>query len=638
VARFSFISPRLGVRALFALCALALAFPGARAAVDDDRIIRLNDEIKALEVVVESAKDADEKARLQPRLQSLRQERAILVERQMIEAQQRALSQDLATSPLDSLREKLRGVDRTVEEGEARLQGLVSRRKKASLEREALGGELESLRAGAAANKEKVAELEEALFTKNEELRSLALEREAAEDEIEVAREAERLRKSLRDSEADKRPTLRRMFESYNRLNGERKTDTQLDALAANLEQNLKISQGSLDLAQQKLARFDDELALLEKQAAAARADPQVERLLVNQRAQKKATADRLPFIASQVEAIRRALQAVRTRQELIASETIFLQERYVTMRQAYVHRLRWPGFTLGGLLGLYLLTIYLLLPLRYKNEGLFLARRLTRYFFFLLATGVFVGFMFEDLTVITAALGVVSAALVISLKDVCTSVFGWLVIMAGRKFDIGDRLEIEGTRGDVLDIEVLRTTLLEVNGWLGSDQPTGRVITIPNHFIFTAKVFNFTHGHPFIWGKVDLTVTFATPVATAMALFDRVLREETREQFAAAQSAASAMHDRYGVEDAVYKPKIYTQITENGVMFSLFYVANYREFSNVRNQLNRRLIANLETHPNIQIHKGNVTPGGPTAVLGSDYTSPPFAMKAPPADPRAVI
>ena len=625
-------------RALLVLIALGVAVCGARAAVDDDRIIRLNDQIKALEIVVEGAKDAVEKTRLEPKLQSLRQERAILVERQMIEAQQRALAQDLATSPLDSLREKLRGVDRTVEEGEARLQTLVTRRKKTSLDRELISGQIEVLRGSVTAAKENVAELEEALFTKNEELRSLALEREAAEDEIELAREAERLRKSLRESEADKRPTLRRMFESYSRLNGERKTDTQLDALAANLEQNLKISQGSLELAQQKLSRFDDELALLEKQSGVLRADPQIDRLLVNQRSQKKATADRLPFMASQVDALRRALQAVRARQELIASETVFLQERFVSMKEAYFLRLRWPGFSLGGMLAVYLLTTYLLLPLRYKNEGLFLARRLSRYFFFLLATGVFVGFMFEDLTVITAALGVVSAALVISLKDVCTSVFGWLVIMTGRKFDIGDRLEIEGTRGDVLDIEVLRTTLLEVNGWLGSDQPTGRVITIPNHFIFTAKVFNFTHGHPFIWGKVDLTVTFATPVATAMALFDRVLREETREQFAAAQAAASAMRDRYGVEDAVYKPKIYTQITENGVMFSLFYVANYREFSAVRNQLNRRLIANLETHPNIQIHKGNVTPGGPTAVLGSDYTSPPFAMKSPPADPRAVI
>ena len=77
---------------------------------------------------------------------------------------------------------------------------------------------------------------------------------------------------------------------------------------------------------------------------------------------------------------------------------------------------------------------------------------------------------MFEDIKVVAAAGGLVSAAVVISLQDVCASMFAWFVIMLGGKFGIGDRLEVDGTRGDVIDIDLLRTTLLEVNGWLGTD------------------------------------------------------------------------------------------------------------------------------------------------------------------------
>ena len=87
---------------------------------------------------------------------------------------------------------------------------------------------------------------------------------------------------------------------------------------------------------------------------------------------------------------------------------------------------------------------------------------------------------------------------------------------MAGGKLNIGDRLEVDGTRGDVIDIQLLRTTLVEINGWLGVDQPTGRVILIPNNFVFKNKVFNYTHGHPFIWGKIEVTVTYSTPIAGA--------------------------------------------------------------------------------------------------------------------------
>ena len=159
--------------------------------------------------------------------------------------------------------------------------------------------------------------------------------------------------------------------------------------------------------------------------------------------------------------------------------------------------------------------------------------------------------------------------------------------------------------------------------------------MTIPNNHIFKTKVFNFTHGHPFIWNKIDVTITFSTPVATALTLFGRVLEEETRDKFAAAQKAALAIQKRYGIEDAVYKPKIHSHINEDGVTLCLFYVAHYREFSATRNRINRRLIAELETHPGIQLAyktmhviRKDAVHGGPAARLGSDLTSPPFSEK----------
>ncbi len=599
---------------------------GLHAARDDERVARLNDQIKTLESVVNGTKNEGEKARLDTKLQRLRQELGILQERHAIEAQQRALADDLHTSPLDVLREKLRAVDRTVEEGEARVQGLSVRRKKAVAERDALSAQFEAGRGKAKANAERLTEIEEAVFTKNEELRSLALEREAAEGEIELAREADRLRTVLKAAEPNARPTLRGLFESYNRLRDQKKTDDQLGAIAGNLEQNFKVSQGSLELSQQKLAKFDEELSLLEKQTGFFSTDPLVERLLASQRSQKKALVERIPLIAAQIEAIRRAQIAVRTRQELILAETTFLEGQLVALKEAYQIRLRWPGAALGSLLALYLLGVYALLPLLYKNEGLFLARRLARYICVVAAAGVVAGFLFDDLSMVAATLGVVSAALVISLQDVCTCVFGWFVIMIGGKFSIGDRLEVDGTRGDVLDIELLRTTLLEINGWLATDQPTGRVITIPNNFIFKTKVFNFNHAHPYIWDKIDLTVTFATPVADAMALFTHVLTEETREQFAEAQTASGEMRRLYGIEDAVYTPKINTRIADSGVMFSLFYVAHYRQNASTRNRLNHRLIAELERNPAVQLAF--------TTLQLLHENAPP----SPPADPRRPV
>lgn len=615
----------LRARACVLLAVLACSAAVALAApADEERSINLREKITTLEGVVEATKTPAEKARLTDQLERLRRELALLDERQAIEARERQLHAVRTNGTLDVLREKLRGIDVSAEEAEARVQQIAARRKAAAAERETLSMQMatgDKSSAGTAAQ----ALVQERLFTKTEELRALALERESAEGQIDLAHDTELLRKKLKNFDDDgDHPSLRVLFEKYTTLGEGRRIDTRLGQQLANLEQNLKVSQSALELAQQKLATIAGDLALLEKQTGIFNRNASVERLLAEERSQKDALNERLPFLARQVEALKRAQAQLMSRQELAALESTFQREQYVALKAAYLHRLRWPAVALTGMILIQVLTGYLLLPLVYKNESLVLARRLVRYILVVAATVVVAGFLFDDIKMVAAAGGLVSAAIVISLQDVCASIFAWFVIMIGGKFGIGDRLEIDGTRGDVIDIDLLRTTLLEVNGWLGTDQPTGRVITLPNNFIFKTKVFNFTHGHPYIWGKIDLTVNAATPVAEALAVFERVLEEEAGEQFDAAQAASVTMRRRYGVEDAVYKPKINLQIVDTGVLMNLFYVAHYRQNSATRNKIVRRLISELEKHPHIQLScpimqilHDNLEPGAPAAVMG---------------------
>lgn len=302
-------------------------------------------------------------------------------------------------------------------------------------------------------------------------------------------------------------------------------------------------------------------------------------------------------------------------------------------MKTGYLKRLQWPLVALTALFVVHLLAGYLLLPVFYRNESLFLARRIQTYLVVVIATGVVAGFMFDDLKTITATLGIVSAALVISLQDVCTSMFGWFVIMLGGKFRLGDRLEVEGSCGDVIDIELLRTTLIEINGALGMDQPTGRVIVIPNNFIFKTKVFNYNHGHPFIWGRIDVTMGFSGPMTETSDLLKQVLTEETKEEFEAAAAASAVFQRRYGVQDALYEPRIFSSIAGNDVAFTLYFVAHYKQFTTVRNRIQKRLISELEKRPHIQLAVQTVqvvtgTPP-PGATSSSGTSMPGFASSA---------
>ncbi len=621
-----------GRRGLLVL--LLTVFAGPVFAADEQRVGRIKEEIASLEAVL--ADNPVEKPRLEKKLADLRQELGILEKREAIESRESSLRQSTQVQTRELLREKLQLIDADTAAVEARLRDLAMRQSKVGAERLAL--KLKIKEEGDSVTAAQQAERGEKLFTKNEELRGAVLQQVAAESELALLHQAQALRETLRAEElAGPKPSLRALLDKRAQMLGDVGKEAQLAALATGVREKLHVSEEGLDLARQKLARFDEELKLLEKQTGFLHRNDRLEELLVRQRAQKQVLGARLPLLVEQVEALRKTHESMQLRRDLQVLASLVLAEQFTAMRANYLDHLLWPATAALVIVLVYLLISRAVFPWRYRKEELFLARRLGRYLTILLVSVVVAVYLIEDLRLIATTLGLVSAAIVISLQDVCASFFGWFVIMIGGKFTIGDRLEIEGATGDVLDIQLLRTTLLEVNNWLGVDQPTGRVLILPNNFIFKSKVFNFSHGHPYVWGRIDLTVNFATPVASAMALFQKVLEEETRDYFAEARKAATEMERRYGVEDAEYQPKIYTRIADSGVTFSLIYISHYRLSSLARNRINRRLISELETHRHIQLAfttlqvvttQGDA--GSPSAVLGVDATQAPFLR-----DPR---
>lgn len=567
---------------------------------DEQRITQLKEGVKSLEAVMaDSNSPAADRPRLQRKLDSLKQELGILEKREEIEVRDRQRKATMRGQTQERLRESLQTVSSVPAVVEARQKQLEANRAKATTERENLirlrdtpGNLTEARRA----------ELDEQFFTKNEELRAIALQQDAAEYELMLIQLAKKLREQLLNEEgATSRLSISTWTEKRSELQSYVEREQQQAAKAANVGNNLQVARAGLELARQKAANIDEELQMLERQSGFLRRNPQLEQLLATQRAQKQSFGLRLPFLADQTEALQRSQEILKTQQELLAHQVVWLGEQMEVMRTAYVDRLLPPITAVAALILIYLLSSRLLLPMRYKKEELFMARRLGRYTTFLLITFIIVLYMMEDLRLIAATLGLVSAAVVIALQDVAVSFFGWSVIMVSRKFVIGDRLEIDGTLGDVIDIQLLRTTLLEINNWLGVDQPTGRVVIIPNSFVFRSKVFNSSHCHPYTWEKLEVTITFSTPVADATELFEKILEEETRQDFADAQKYSTLMQQRYGVEDAEYTPKLYTRIGDNGITFSLLYVGHFRD-TTTRNKINIRLIAELEKNKHIQL------------------------------------
>jgi len=126
------------------------------------------------------------------------------------------------------------------------------------------------------------------------------------------------------------------------------------------------------------------------------------------------------------------------------------------------------------------------------------------------LAGFVFITIVFKDrLGGLTVAIGVASAGITFSLQEVIASVAGWIAISAGGFYNPGDRVQIGGSKGDVIDIGILRTTLMELGEWVESDLYTGRIVRIANSFVFKAPVFNYSGDFPYLWDEIKIPVKY---------------------------------------------------------------------------------------------------------------------------------
>ena len=286
---------------------------------------------------------------------------------------------------------------------------------------------------------------------------------------------------------------------------------------------------------------------------------------------------------------------------ELFHGEREFTIHELSVARGRYLRYIATPFAILLILMLIYKAVSHIVLPRIFKQDNLFVARRLGTYTLMLVIALVLTISFFEDLKAIATVMGIVGAAIVIALQDLCSAFAGWFVIVSSGKLKVGDRVEIDGHRGDVIDIQILRTVLLELNNWLEVDEPTDRTIVIPNNFVFKSHVFNYSNVHPYVWGKVDIILTFESDPVAAKELFTKILEEETKEEFEKAQEAGPMMEERYGKRRTEYKPKIHTVVADSGVVFSLHYVTHYTRFADTRDRIMERCAREFHLREDLQ-------------------------------------
>jgi len=173
--------------------------------------------------------------------------------------------------------------------------------------------------------------------------------------------------------------------------------------------------------------------------------------------------------------------------------------------------------------------------------------------------------------------LGLLSAGIAIALSDVLKNMAGWFFILARRPFQVGDRVEITGLIGDVVDVRLFRFSLMEVGGWVDAEQSTGRLVHVPNGIVFTQPVANYTEGFPFIWDELAVLVTFESDWKLAEQLMRDMLYTEAPDVEGAAGARIRETARRYSIRVGTLTPTVYVSVRDSGVLLTARYLVETR-------------------------------------------------------------
>jgi len=213
-----------------------------------------------------------------------------------------------------------------------------------------------------------------------------------------------------------------------------------------------------------------------------------------------------------------------------------------------------------------------------------------------------------KDIGNIAVAMGVIGGGIAFALQEVIVSIAGWLAITLSSFYNIGDRVKLGATTGDVIDIGILRTTLMECGEWVDGDQYTGRIVRIANSYIFKDPVYNYSGDFPFLWDELKVPVRYGSEVDTMEKIMLEVADKVIGDYSYAIEKSWVALTKKFAIEEARIKPTVFVVANDNWIEFSLRYVVDYKKRRDVKTLLYLDILRAIDkTDGNIKVASSTI-------------------------------
>jgi small-conductance mechanosensitive channel len=197
-----------------------------------------------------------------------------------------------------------------------------------------------------------------------------------------------------------------------------------------------------------------------------------------------------------------------------------------------------------------------------------------------------------KDFTII---IGLFTAGMAFTLQELILSIAGSLYIFLVKVYKPGDRIEINGIKGDVIDVDSIYTTMMEIGQWVSSDNYSGRIVKLSNAFVFKGPIYNYSQDFPFIWDEFNLPIRYGSDIELAKSIIIKIATETLSDYALNSKHDWDSIVSKYYIEDAQIDPTLAISLTDNWIQFNLRYIVDFKKRRYTKHLLNDKIRLEFE-------------------------------------------
>lgn len=208
-----------------------------------------------------------------------------------------------------------------------------------------------------------------------------------------------------------------------------------------------------------------------------------------------------------------------------------------------------------------------------------------------------------DQITNLAVIIGALSVGIGFALRELIQSLIGWVVVSFAKLYKPGDRIQIGGIMGDVIDIGPLVTTIMECGAWVNSDLYNGRVVYVSNSLVLKEHIFNYTLDFPFIWDEIVIPVKTGSDHRLARSIIEAAGKDHQAGIMKTATEAWENFVRHHRADDEKLEPVVTMSFDANWIEFTLRYIVNGRIRRSAKDKLFTAILTGFEaTHGKVQV------------------------------------